>query len=79
MVDVERTITKKPTQKEMILHHLQTGKTITQREAIQSPINCYRLGARIWDLQQDGHNIEREMISKNGSTFARYYLTGQGA
>lgn len=44
-----------------ILKHLQSGKRITPTEAL-AKFGCFRLGARIWDLKQEGHRIVRDMI-----------------
>lgn len=67
------------TQKEMVLHYMQTHESITQMDAIRE-LGCTRLGARIWDLVHlDGVNIEREMVSGVNrfgkvTSFARYWL-----
>lgn len=67
------------TQKEMVLHYLETHKSITQMDAIRE-FGCTRLGARIWDLVHlDGIVIKREMetvVNRFGrpTTFARYWL-----
>lgn len=46
-------------QKDMILEWLERNGTITPMEVLNY-IGCYRLGARIWDLRRDGHNIVTE-------------------
>lgn len=53
------------TQAEAILAHLESGRTITPLEALRD-YGCFRLGARIYDLKQQGHQIERRMISVRG-------------
>ena len=70
-----------PTQKEEILNWLKSGKGITQLDAINKLKNtCTRLGARIWELEKEGHQITTEMvelINKNTGKkkrFARYWL-----
>jgi len=35
---------------------------------------CFRLGARIWDLRDKGHDTKTEIITKNGKNFAMYHL-----
>ena len=68
--------------KSMILSWLQSGKTITQRQAYQKPFYCYRLGARIYDLRNAGHNIITiEVPNESGKgKHARYSLaTGSGS
>lgn len=71
--------TKKP-QKDLILSYMEQFGSITPLEA-QTVIGCMRLGARIWDLRRDGHNIVKEMVevqTRNGgkATVARYRLGG---
>jgi hypothetical protein len=58
-----------------ILAYLQTGKSLTGLEALRK-FDCFRLGARIWDLKDRGHAIESELIMlPNGKRVARYTLT----
>ena len=69
------------TQSEMILNHLQAGRTITPLEA-QEMFGCMRLGARIWDLKHQGHRIvsEREEgVNKFGVQchWARYRMVNR--
>ena len=71
--------TKKP-QKDFIISYMDQFGSITPLEA-QTAIGCMRLGARIWDLRRDGHNIVKEMVevqTRNGgkATVARYRLGG---
>lgn len=35
---------------------------------------CFRLGARIYDLKKDGHDIETRMVSRKGKRFAEYRI-----
>ncbi len=48
-----------------ILAYLETGRSITPLEALER-FGCFRLGGRIFDLKEAGHNIETTMIEKNG-------------
>ena len=57
----------------LILKHLSSGKHITQMEALKK-FGCMRLGARIFDLKEQGYNIKTTMISKNNKRFAKYQL-----
>ena len=68
-------------QNEMVLNHLRRAGSITQMEAIDR-YGITRLGARIFELKQRGHNITRTMEQArnryNAPThFARYYLEEQ--
>ena len=45
----------------------------TQMEALRK-FGCMRLGARIFDLKEQGYNIKTTMISKNNKRFAKYQL-----
>jgi hypothetical protein len=61
-----------PTQAALILAHLQQ-RPITPLEALDL-YGCFRLGARIWELKQDGYDIVTDTVEKNGKRFARYRL-----
>ena len=50
-------------QTKKIKKHLEGGKTITGIEALND-YNCFRLPARIYDLKQQGMNIQRENVRK---------------
>lgn len=67
----------KKTQKDMILEHLEKNGSITPLEA-QKLYGCMRLGARIWDLRHEGHEIIREIVEVSTRTgkarVARYRL-----
>ena len=57
-----------------ILRHLQRGRMLIPLEALHR-YGCLRLGARVWELKQDGHNITPEMVTlRNGKRVARYSL-----
>lgn len=50
----------KKTQKEKILTALQNGDKISPLDALHR-FGCLRLGARIFELRQSGHNIGKTM------------------
>lgn len=56
-----------------ILAHLKSGKSITPLEALNL-YGCFRLGARIWELRNEGHSIITDIIENNGKRFACYRL-----
>lgn len=61
-------------QRDQILEHLKSGKTITPLEALNQ-YGCLRLGARIWDLRRAGFSIGSEMIETvSGKRVARYRM-----
>lgn len=67
----------KQTQVEKILARLQEGP-LTQMEAI-TEIGCMRLGARVLELRNEGHDIRTTMVevpARGGGTahVARYRL-----
>lgn len=69
-------------QREMILKHLQGGKSITAKEA-DSLFGCMRLGARIHELRTMGHDIRGDMeagVNRLGhpTHYKRYWLAGGG-
>lgn len=62
-------------QKEKILEHLLSGKSISPLEAL----NLYgslRLGARIADIRKEGYIVYREMVtdSRTGKRYAQYSM-----
>lgn len=62
------------THNDLILRYLKAGHTICDDEA-RTLFNCNRLGARIYELREKGHDIgsrEEANIGKPG-THARYY------
>lgn len=75
MVGAMSTLTNETTktQCQRIAAHLQAGHKITPLDAL-SLFGCFRLGARIWDLRNNGMQIERELVQVNGKRVARYYI-----
>ena len=61
------------TQETQIINYLKTGKKLSPLEALKK-FGCFRLGARIFDLKQKGHNIATQFKPKKGKTFAEYSL-----
>ena len=61
------------TQNDAILEHLKAGKPITPLEAL-SLYGCFRLGARCFELKQQGHAIISKMVEINGKRVAEYRL-----
>jgi len=63
------------TQAEQILAHLEAGKSITPLEALKE-YGIFRLGARIYDLKREGHDIEASTIedARTKKHFASYRL-----
>ena len=62
------------TQKEAILRHLQSGRSITPLGA-WNLYRCYRLSARIWELRNEGYKIQSETVKQGKKTFSSYRLT----
>lgn len=61
------------TQTEWILNQLKQGP-VTGMDALNG-CGCFRLAARIKDLRQAGHQIEKQTIElPNGKHVAQYYL-----
>ena len=56
-----------------IRKHLESGKTITPLEAL-SMYGCLRLGARIYDLRQEGLPVKTEIKRNGRKRFAEYSL-----
>ena len=65
---------KNETQKKLILHWLESGKTITQLQALQL-FGCFRLSARILELKDEGHMIKNLwLVTLSSKKCARYKL-----
>lgn len=67
--------------KARVLDYLRENGSISPMEAL-TVFGCYRLGARIYDLRQEGHRISTEIVEgrdRNGdrARYARYYLEGR--
>ena len=60
-------------QSEQILSYLKAGNTITPIEALER-FGCFRLGARVSDLKEEGYNIVNEWESKGRKKYAKYKL-----
>ena len=61
-------------QREAILNHLKRGDTITSLEAL-TDYGCLRLAAIIFDLREEGFDIQTKMITtSNDKTIAEYSL-----
>lgn len=60
------------TQNSIVLAHLKKG-ALTPLAALRE-YGIFRLGARIWDLRQAGHEIDREMVAQGKKHFAKYRL-----
>lgn len=63
---------------ERLLNHLRDGLPITAHRALYG-YGCARLAARVHDLRQMGHQIERRMVevqTRNGrrARVAEYFL-----
>jgi len=60
-------------QSNRIARHLLAGKTLTPLGALRL-FDCFRLGARIYDLRRAGMPIESATVKRKGKRFARYYI-----
>lgn len=61
MENINQNETTSQTQSAQILKALKNGERLTHLDA-EKRFNCLRLGARIYDLKQQGHKIEKQMI-----------------
>ncbi|MCF8481963.1 MAG: helix-turn-helix domain-containing protein [Rhodospirillum sp.] len=58
-----------------ILDHFLDGDSLTQDEALER-YGCARLAARVWDLRQLGHPIQKRMVRDDlGRLVAEYVLS----
>lgn len=58
---------------QVVLSHMRHIGPITQWGAIRH-YRITRLGARIWDLKHDGHEISPRWIERKGKRFKEYAL-----
>jgi len=60
-----------------ILKRLRAGQPITQMAAARL-MGIWRLGARVYDLRQQGWSITTKMIRRAGRSYAEYRMgTGE--
>ena len=60
-------------QNQLILQALQEGEKLTPLDALER-FGSFRLGARIYDLRQEGWAIKSTLIRKNGKQFSEYWI-----
>ncbi len=60
-------------QNKQILEYLKNGNSITPIEALNL-FGSFRLGARIKDLRDGGHNIITEIVKSGNKRYAKYSL-----
>ena len=60
-------------QKEEILNHLKSGKTLTALQAVEK-FGCLRLGSRIHELKREGNKIKTELVTLNKKNLAVYSI-----
>ena len=66
-----RTLTDKQT--EMLKSVLDQGTHITALDALNW-FGCFRLAARVYDLKQEGYNIEKyTQVNENGKRITYYH------
>lgn len=56
---------KKLTKKQKVLSHLMNGQAITPMEAL-TEYGSFRLGAIIFELRAEGHNINTQIAKGSG-------------
>lgn len=61
-------------QNQKILKYLEAGHYVSQMNASYL-WDCWRVGARIFELRRQGYPIETEMVrTVKGKTYARYFI-----
>lgn len=61
-------------QQAQILDRLKRGDRLTPMDALRD-VGCFRLGARIYDLRQAGHVINRDWHeTDDGARVAEYWM-----
>ena len=64
---------KTDSQCKQVLKHLKKHKSIMPLQALNL-YGIYRLSARIFNLKEDGYNIDTKMIYQHPVKFAKYVL-----
>jgi hypothetical protein len=64
---------RRSSQNKRLLKFMRKHGSIAPMKALFK-LGIYRLGARIWDLKKQGHNIKSEMVYEGPVKFARYKL-----
>jgi hypothetical protein len=65
----------KKTQNQMILDDLIRGRKLTALESLERH-GCMRLASRIHELKQEGWEIAKKEVIKNGKHYSAYFLKG---
>tara|TARA_S200002703_G_scaffold159312_1_gene172316 strand:+ start:399 stop:620 length:222 start_codon:yes stop_codon:yes gene_type:complete len=58
-----------------LLNHMLRGRTINGRQAL-TRFGIYRLSAIIFNWRKKGFDIQTNMVTRGGSTYAVYTLKG---
>lgn len=72
MANVNPNQQSSETQKAKILAYMLEGNTITPLEALNR-FKCFRLGARIADLKDDGYEIQSKFVSTPSEKKVKQY------
>lgn len=59
--------------KDQVLEYLKRGNSLTPLEALKM-FGSFRLGAIVFELKKEGHNIVTTMVSNGESHFASYKI-----
>lgn len=61
-------------QSAQILNYLKAGYSLTPLDALHM-FGSFRLGARVYDLRKEGHDIKKRMIeTESGKRIAEYWI-----
>ncbi len=58
-----------------LLNHMLRGRTINGRQAL-TRFGIYRLSAVIFNWRKKGFDIQTDMVTRAGNTYATYTLKG---
>jgi len=76
MTNINQNQNQGESQSKLIKDYLLKGRKITPLEALRH-FQCFRLGARIYDLKKAPHSLpieSRMIITHTGKRVAEYYL-----
>lgn len=73
---MKNTMKENPNQTTQILLYLKEGNKITGMGALKL-FNCWRLGARIWDIKEMGFNVNMKLITTSTGKVIGEYSMGK--
>ena len=77
-MSTSKKVTGKTSRTQRLLKHMLRGRTVNGVQAMRL-FGIYRLSAIIFNWRKKGFTIETKMVTRNGTTYGVYKLTGTPA